>query len=399
MARKAATNLRAKNLYDRKSSWQVKIKCLDGKGVLHSINRSFTYDPAAHPDALHGRRTVFREAEAFAAAERVALAVGKVRRGDDLDSQTLAGWLERHLEDSRRRQKASIRTDKRAVRVLLKDFPDLCSRPVTSLSTGDFLGNSPNSVEFQLLYGPNKASTTYAKKLLRHISSVFNSARRDWGFDIDNPLKGHKLPPDAPHRDRIVSPEEWDRILADLKKHADRANRVWIELLRWTACRSGEIWNLQWSDITWSTNPPTAHLRKTKSSRRHHIESRSIPLLPEAVAALQELFDGEEPPTSGYVITINGRRPYRNSVSQTWPRACKRLGIEGATLHDLRHTRTTELAQLLSMADLAKVTGHSSMSTLLRYYNPTAEQIGQKVLKAESAAQTAPGSRRTRRPT
>ena len=49
-----------------------------------------------------------------------------------------------------------------------------------------------------------------------------------------------------------------------------------------------------------------------------------------------------------------------------------RAGVKNARVHDLRHTRITELAPTLPLQVLARLTGHRDPAMLMRYYNPTA---------------------------
>ena len=60
--------------------------------------------------------------------------------------------------------------------------------------------------------------------------------------------------------------------------------------------------------------------------------------------------------------------------------------MTGATLHDLRHTRTTELANLLPLQKVMRLTGHKTPKMLMRYYNPTAEDLGRDLTAATAQA-------------
>ncbi len=48
-----------------------------------------------------------------------------------------------------------------------------------------------------------------------------------------------------------------------------------------------------------------------------------------------------------------------------------------ATLHDLRHTRITELANLLPMHQVMQLSGHKTTQMLTRYYNPDMQDLGE----------------------
>ena len=55
-----------------------------------------------------------------------------------------------------------------------------------------------------------------------------------------------------------------------------------------------------------------------------------------------------------------------------------------ARVHDLRHTRITELGRILSAAEAARVSGHSDLSSFFRYFNPDPVDIGRKIDELES---------------
>jgi len=64
----------------------------------------------------------------------------------------------------------------------------------------------------------------------------------------------------------------------------------------------------------------------------------------------------------------------------TWDIAESRYGFPHVTFHDLRHVATTRLSKLLTnVLELSAVTGHRSIQTLKRYYNPDAEELAAKL--------------------
>ena len=69
-----------------------------------------------------------------------------------------------------------------------------------------------------------------------------------------------------------------------------------------------------------------------------------------------------------------------NTLSQYfWQVATEQLKIEDLTFHDSRHEAITRLAQVLPIQDLAKVTGHKELKTLMKYYNPTAIELADRI--------------------
>ncbi|MET0506419.1 MAG: tyrosine-type recombinase/integrase [Luteibacter sp.] len=75
-------------------------------------------------------------------------------------------------------------------------------------------------------------------------------------------------------------------------------------------------------------------------------------------------------------IGETGHRLAPDSITQASSRACRRAGVEGARLHDLRHTRITELGHALkNPLQVAAISGHDDLGVLKRYFNATAEDL------------------------
>lgn len=249
--------------------------------------------------------------------------------------------------------------------------------------------------------------------MLSVLSTVFNHARRNWkGCEgVENPLRKAlergSLPPANDARDRVASEAEWRAVLSALEE-TEQATRCALIFLRWTAARRSEAVRLDWEDLDWSDEKRgvvMATFRGTKDPRGR-LRSRSALVAAEAVSALR-LFGRAEVkrrhlsksvilpngmPKSGPVFsTSSGARLRGDSLTQAWSRARARAGlkdIEGLRVHDLRHTRTTEITKHLPAIDAMRMTGHSDPRTLARYYHPTASETAFKFVSAERNARS-----------
>ena len=52
---------------------------------------------------------------------------------------------------------------------------------------------------------------------------------------------------------------------------------------------------------------------------------------------------------------------------------------DGLRFHDLRHTAVTRLAKKLDVMALARMIGHTNLKTLLIYYNPSADDLADRL--------------------
>ncbi|MGX9524263.1 site-specific integrase [Alcaligenes nematophilus] len=156
-----------------------------------------------------------------------------------------------------------------------------------------------------------------------------------------------------------------------------------IRLALETAMRRGEIVGLRWEHTDLERR--VAHLPATKNG-----SARDVPLSSRAVAVLQELRDGLDAKEQGQGAVFAMRpdgvtRAFDRAVARAprrYEEECKEAGtrprdgfLVDLRFHDLRHEATSRLAEVFSMHDLTKITGHRDPWMLMRYYHPKAEDL------------------------
>lgn len=197
------------------------------------------------------------------------------------------------------------------------------------------------------------------------LSSIFNHARREWGYAIQNPVALVRKPPAGRGRERVLCADE-EKALLHYAQGADRRNPLMAPLLVLaleTGMRRGELLSLRWNDIDLVRR--TALLRTTKNG-----QSRRVPLSSRAVNVLLEV-PQLEPTVFPWGVA---------ALHKAFRRLCTRAGIQDLRFHDLRHTATSRLAtKLPNVIELSAVTGHQSLQMLKRYYHPTAEALAEKI--------------------
>jgi integrase len=139
-----------------------------------------------------------------------------------------------------------------------------------------------------------------------------------------------------------------------------------FRLMLWTAQRRGEVLSMAWANVTeekggaWWTIPADRH----KGGREHR-----VPLTAPAVEALKRLHElsGAE----RYVFPSpkpGAKAPYVSNPQKAAERLWAACGVEGATLHDLRRTATTEMTRLeVPRLVVAKILGHADSDVTGRY--------------------------------
>ena len=205
------------------------------------------------------------------------------------------------------------------------------------------------------------------EKLL--ISDAFSKAIK-WGYVEHNPVSEVEGFPES-KRDRYITVQEFEAI-----KEAARATigaghlPDIMDLLYYTAQRSGKVFRLKWSQVN-------------LDERRIILgESNSKKKVPDEIWISQPLLEilsrlkaerGLQKVVGPHVLQkINGK-PY-GTISTTWKTCCRKAGVVDAHIHDLRHKAITDMGKRgYTIQQIAKIAGHSQISTTMRYTHLRAE--------------------------
>ncbi|MDE2103785.1 MAG: site-specific integrase [Patescibacteria group bacterium] len=165
-----------------------------------------------------------------------------------------------------------------------------------------------------------------------------------------------QMPPTPPPRDRHLSREEFDRLLAACDaSHIE----LFIILALSTAGRASALLELTWDQVDFERGL----IRLSKGQGRQKGRS-TVPMTERLRKALETAYSGR---TSDYVIEWGGQ-PVK-SVKRSFARACERAGIEGVTPHILRHTAAVWMAEAgVSMHEIAAFLGHTDPRITFRVY-------------------------------
>lgn len=197
---------------------------------------------------------------------------------------------------------------------------------------------------------------------LQLMSAVMTRAKREWQFVPTNPLEDVRKPPKPAPRTRLPTDAEFERLAhvagSDLSFAHARAYHAFLFACE-TAMRAGEIVGLRWAAISGNV----AHLGKTKNGF-----ARDVPLSKAALALLAAL------PRADPVFDLTSEQ-----LDSLWRKTMKKAAVTGLVFHDSRHFAITHLARKLDVMDLARMTGHRDLKSLLGYYNAAPSDIADRL--------------------
>jgi len=355
-------------------------------------------------------RHLQRKAEVWAEDEWDALKNSNkmFSRSSQASQWTLRQLLTLYLEglDAGTIKYRSCASDRSRVRVLLgiaekganaknKSFGYVLNTTMDELTPNDFYTENPKSYPHAILLhykGRNgqPPRNNACIKLIQTIRTVMGHAIREWGLNLDLALV--PLPPIAkdPGREETLTEEEFGWIMDEMKE-CDQATQDVVVMNRHSAMRRSEAVKLDWErvapDNTW------AKLTKTKSRRvkgKDLHRERTVPFTPAVVEILARRRAASDTQTGAVFLTAAGNRIWPDAVTKAWERARRRAArkhnapeLLNKRLHDLRHTRITELGEDMPAAMIAKMSGHDDLASFMRYFNPKSDAIRRKMAEAD----------------
>lgn len=211
----------------------------------------------------------------------------------------------------------------------------------------------------------SEVSPGTVRREMELMSSVLNTAKREWGFIEQSPMHGVRKPLPPPPRDRRVAEGEIEALIeaagTDLTKATARAVHAFRFAIE-TAMRAGEVVGLTGDTVDCAIRVAT--LPETKNGT-----SRQVPLSRAALDLLNAL-----PETDGPLFGLTSQQ-----VDALFRKARDKAKIKDLKFHDSRHEAITRLSKKLDVLSLARTVGHKDIKMLMIYYNETAEELAQRL--------------------
>jgi integrase len=277
------------------------------------------------------------------------------------DSRTLfkdlAAW---YLELPEVKAKRSYERDKQLISNLLPVFGDKLLKDITPALVETYRQkrlSEPSGRTPQHLTKPGTVNREVAC-----LKTIFNKAVKN-GKAEKNPAQGVKHLKENNERDRLLSPDEYARLLAYCPAHL----KPIVKLAYHTAMRQGEILFLTWGQVDLKEGFIKLRPEDTKTN-----EGRFVPLNRELIEMFQAMPRG----LPGVRVFPYKGKTFGSSFQRAFETARKRAGLEDFTFHDLRHTAINNWRlQGHDFFRIMAASGHKTMNVFKRYNTVSKEEL------------------------
>ncbi len=254
-----------------------------------------------------------------------------------------------YLKDYAMVVKKSWKTDQSRM-ILLKDyFNNTELRKINQSAIRKFIASREKS-------GNTQSTINRYMALLR---KMFNYAIEE-GYLEKNPMDQIKSFSEKDNlKERILTEDEEVRLMEESSPHLKSIIVIALN----TGMRLGKILNLRWDQI--DMDYQTIKVDNTKNGR-----SRTIPVNDTLHKEIDKLKNRKN--NKPFVFFNEDTGKPLTTVKTAFKAACRRAGIEGLRMHDLRHTFGSRLIQRgADIETVRSLMGHNSIAITQRYLHST----------------------------
>jgi integrase len=179
-----------------------------------------------------------------------------------------------------------------------------------------------------------------------------------------NPTSGIPLLEENNKKERYLTSDEAQRLLAALQESCNPMLQFMIPMLILTGARKMEVFRARWEDFNIEQRIWRIPLTKSGKCRHVPISDGVVRLLANVPRICEYAFPN--PKT---------KEPY-DSVFGSWDTARKSVGLSDVRLHDLRHSFASFLINNgRSLYEVQKILGHTQVKTTQRYAHLSQESL------------------------
>ncbi len=236
-------------------------------------------------------------------------------------------------------------------------------KPIRTIKAADIERFKTTRLATPTVYGTQRKIASVNRELEQLRTMLSYAVQNEWL--LRNPFtltKGIISKAAEVERDRILSTEEEYRLLDACNGRRKHLRPLLICALD-TAMRRGEIFRMRWADVSFVSNEIFIPQTNTKTE-----EARSVGITRRLREELEKLWNCSPKDQDGLVFGVT------NTIKTAFKSLCEHAGVNGFRFHDCRHTATTRMIMAgCSHTEVMKITGHSQLTTFLRYLNVKTE--------------------------
>lgn len=241
---------------------------------------------------------------------------------------------------------------------------------------------------FAHLKASKKLSNNTINKHRTHLMTVFEYMVENdeiYGLQI-NPVRKIKPLKHEPFYHHIYQPDEAKKILSKLKLSGDIGLEVAVSIALYCGCRREEVCALRWDNVDMANRVITVCESRTTAGKEivkmNHTKNHTVRQIgiPDALYDVLKRADRQQArdrknlghlykDKANFVLRERDGSPWHpNNVTKRWARFIKGNGFRYIRYHDLRHTNLSLLMTKMSAVDVAKLGGHTKVSTTTNIY-------------------------------
>jgi integrase len=209
----------------------------------------------------------------------------------------------------------------------------------------------------------------------RWLASVRTCLQAAWREDYieSNPAMKVKPNRESEPRDRVLSDDEFKRLLKAIPKVEDPHVRAAFTLLIETGARVSEVLHARWEDF--DLDGRIWRIPSTKAGK-----PQVLPLAPSTVAVLDNLDHPDD-----YVIAGRFEKKPRADLKKPWAELLKAAELTDVHIHDIRRTFGLHVARRAGIHVASRLLRHSDIRVTERHYAPLGLDDLRKALDARTA--------------
>ncbi len=258
---------------------------------------------------------------------------------------TFSKWAAEYLKTADKRKK-NPKPDHRYLGMAVKAFG---KKLITAVTVEDV-----QTIRDRL---DDEGKRAEANRFLASVRACMQEAYRK-GHIESNPVFRIRGLPERPPRERVLSDDEFKRILEAIDKIADPFIKAAFTLLVQTGARLSEVLHAEWRNI--DLEQRLWALPSTKAGKR-----QVLPLTPNIAKLLAEL-----PRLGPYVIPGHDPNKPRFDLKNPWEKLKTEAKLTDVCIHDLRRSFGLQVAKKSGLHVASKLLRHSDIRVTERVYAP-----------------------------